>query len=221
MITRLIGYRSKMSTRLAVSLRKENLQIADGLPGKGVAEKKFEMGKVANVRGKGRKALAELSTNMRRASGESNGLTLKRKKAENDKRDVTWDASLTDEEVRQCKEWAKDGIELMGRSSWTTEDENLELQRLKERMPSWCGGISHLESPMTIGWDEKVPRAFHGLYSPPSSTGKFSPVFTVEELEDPFAEGCELPELEGGHGVAELKKGEDDNNTKDVNCHRC
>ncbi|KAI0519662.1 hypothetical protein KFK09_007116 [Dendrobium nobile] len=57
---------------------------------------------------------------------------------------------LTDEEIKRCYEWAKDGIEEMGGYSWPAKDETKLLlnQNLSEIMASAIGvPISELESP--------------------------------------------------------------------------
>ncbi|XP_020591817.1 uncharacterized protein LOC110032503 [Phalaenopsis equestris] len=63
-----------------------------------------------------------------------------------------FDHILTDEEIKKCYEWAKDGIEGMGGYSWSAKDETnfVMKQTLSEIMASAIGvPVSELEQPFT------------------------------------------------------------------------
>lgn len=70
------------------------------------------------------------------------------------KGNTLFDHVFTDEEIKQCYEWAKDGIEEMGGYSWSSKDEAKLLmnETLSEIMASAIGvPISELEQPLVFG----------------------------------------------------------------------
>ncbi|KAG0453480.1 hypothetical protein HPP92_024784 [Vanilla planifolia] len=87
---------------------------------------------------------------------------------------------LTDEEIKQCYEWAKDGIEEMGGYSWSTKDETSLLmnQNISEIMASAIGvPVADLESPLVSDDDG------YETDEPPYQNSSLSfPVYTPEDV---------------------------------------
>ncbi|KAH0470645.1 hypothetical protein IEQ34_000368 [Dendrobium chrysotoxum] len=124
---------------------------------------------------------------------------------------------LTDEEIKQCCEWAKDGKEEMGGYSWSAKDEaNLLMnQTLSEIMASAIGiPISELEKPMSSdeeGYETDGSDLNSSISVPDDAcllgeamykcAGRLSSLYTLEELDDPLGvagivlDDYPLPEL--------------------------
>ncbi|KAI0531050.1 hypothetical protein KFK09_000600 [Dendrobium nobile] len=116
---------------------------------------------------------------------------------------------LTDEEIKQCCEWAKDGIEEMGGYSWSAKDEaNLLMnQTLSEIMASAIGiPISELEKPI-LSDEEGYETDGSDLNSSISVTGRLSSLYTPEELDDPL--GVAGIVLDDDYPLPELKLNDD------------
>ncbi|KAL0928798.1 hypothetical protein M5K25_000721 [Dendrobium thyrsiflorum] len=113
------------------------------------------------------------------------------------------DHILSDEEIKQCCEWAKDGIEEMGGYSWSAKDEAnlLKNQTLSEIMASAIGiPISELEKPISSD-EEGYETDGSDLNNSVSVPGRLSSLYTLEELDDPLGvagivlDDYPLPEL--------------------------
>lgn len=104
--------------------------------------------------------------------------------------------TLSKEEIKQCYEWAKDGIEQMGGYSWSEKDEaNLFInQTLSEIMASAIGvSVSELEQPIPSD-DEGCETDDPDLHNSVLISGRISS-FTPEELDD-LLEERPLPKLD-------------------------
>ncbi|KAL0928800.1 hypothetical protein M5K25_000723 [Dendrobium thyrsiflorum] len=215
-----------MDTPLAAAVHKENVHIGGG---KAKTAGKDNL-KTVKTAGKERKALADLRRTSKDVDLKKKSAKVKQHAAAADvlldnfgKGNTPSGHILTDEEIKQCCEWAKDGIEGMGGYSWSAKDEaNLLMnQSLSEIIASAIGiPISELEKPISSDEEgyETDGSDLNSSISVPAQcvliddaclpgevmykcAGRLSSLYTLEELDDPLGvagvvlDDYPLPEL--------------------------
>ncbi|KAL0928801.1 hypothetical protein M5K25_000724 [Dendrobium thyrsiflorum] len=195
-----------MDTPLAAAVHKENVHIGGG---KAKTAGKDNL-KTAKTAGKERKALADLRRTSKDVELKKKSAKVKQHAAAADvlldnfgKGNTPSGHILTDEEIKQCCEWTKDGIEGMGGCSWSAKDEaNLVMnQSISDIMALAIGiPISELEKPISSD-EEGYETDESDLNSSISVPGRLSSLYTLEELDDPLGvagivlDDYPLPEL--------------------------
>lgn len=100
------------------------------------------------------KAAADLcATKKHLVTRVSEGVNAKSVPLSNSKGNIHLDHILTDEEIRQCYEWANGGVEEMGGYSWSEKDEGelLMKQTISEIMASAIGiPVAELEESILV-----------------------------------------------------------------------
>lgn len=117
------------------------------------AFKGSEVKKNPMMRGRQQKADADLSATKKHVTRVSEGANLNAKSVllSNSKGNGHLDHILTDEEIKQCYEWANDGVEEMGGYSWSEKDERdlCMNQTISEIMASAIGiPVAELEQSL-------------------------------------------------------------------------
>ncbi|KAL0928793.1 hypothetical protein M5K25_000716 [Dendrobium thyrsiflorum] len=184
-----------------------------------------------NTAGKERKALADLRRTSKDVDLKKKSAKVKQHAAAADvlldnfgKGNTPSGHILTDEEIKQCCEWAKDGIEGMGGCSWSAKDEaNLVMnQSISDIMALAIGiPISELENQCRYSDEEGYETDasdLNSFVSVPAQcvliddaclpgeamykcAGRLSSFYTQEELDDPLGvaeivlDDYPLPEL--------------------------
>ncbi|KAH7685040.1 hypothetical protein IHE45_04G014300 [Dioscorea alata] len=157
-----------MASHIPAAIQNENLPIHRG---KGVEGAKTDLSKTVKTKSQGRVALRDLSKASKPAPlGPTKGSTLKEKPKAHDGgtiKNTSKTSFLTDEEIKQCQEWAKEGIEeipFTGNDQRKQEQEHMEervrkevetvLSSLREWMDLAYGfGIPHEEAELDDSMD--------------------------------------------------------------------